>query len=653
MADTRYNVVIALHMPTGDVTKGAAEASRILDRLAADELSRSKKLSASQLREIQRGHRDQQREHSRAARQAASEYEKQLGSGFFSKLARAATRSFRDGFKIGGESFGGGGGLIGGALSVAGGSILTSVLGGVTSQITGAVKAGFDFNKLKEQSLLAFEIKLKGKKEAQDFFNQVAKFAEDTPLELDQALTSVQKLMVAFTAPEALRSMRAITDEVAKQGKVGGEAQESINGIGLQLQQILLKGKLQQEELVSLAERQINVYGFLTKKLASENADFARLGVEQQKEQLNEMVRRGEIDARAAVGAIVMGMEEEAGGTAARIARETAEGMESNIKDSLNRTAGVASESAFKEYKKFLDLTLDFLNTGAAERIAGNISATTGGLFAGLEKTLSAISSGNLGQLGLDAATSAAEGVQSGAKGLYNAGAGAAGEVERGWRDRLEQHSPSAVMQRLGFEAGASLLTGFIQGATQQGESVAEYYRRLAQDPRIRAWFEMLRQVEGGAPRTVVGGRQFPEGLREHPGSIGMGMMGPKGWSTAAGNWQITQTNWRRLAPTLGLNNFSDVDQQMIAALALFGEQGGIQSLLSGDLRGALRASQPWAGSPLSTLPGRKPLNAEQFIARYQQSLGGGDLTGGIGRFSTGPVDLEVSRLQGDCGVRP
>lgn len=437
-------LVFEFRSPVDKLRGDLAQARGLMRTFGAeterDEAGLYRRLSTSRVRELRRSHGEQLREHSRAARQAAAEYERQLGGSLFSRLGRAASDAFKRTFNISGA--GGSGGLLGGIASVAGGNILTSVLGGITSQITGAVQAGFDFNKLKEQSLLAFEIKLKGKKEAEDFFNQVAKFAEDTPLELDQALTSVQKLMVAFTAPEALRSMRAITDEVAKQGKVGGEAQESINGVGLQLQQMLLKGKVQQEELVSLAERQIDVYSYLVKELARQDANFAKLDAESQKQRLNELVQKGMIDARAAVAAIVKGMEADAGGTAARIARETAEGMESNIKDSLNRTAGIASESAFKEYKKFLGLTLDFLNTGAAERIAGNISAGTGALFSGFEKTLSAISSGNLGQLGLDAVNSAAEGARSGAKGLYDAGAGAAGQLEQGWRDRADQHSP-------------------------------------------------------------------------------------------------------------------------------------------------------------------------------------------------------------------
>lgn len=488
----------------GDSSKMPADFARakgLISQFTAqterDDVASARRISSERVRVLRRSHAEQLREHDRAARGAASVYERHLGSGFFSRLARSATDAFKRNFSVSGllGGGGGGGGLLSSVAGVAGGNILTSVLGGITSQITGAVQAGFDFNKLKEQSLLAFEIKLKGKKEAEDFFNQVAQFAEDTPLELDQALTSVQKLMVAFTAPEALRSMRAITDEVAKQGKVGGEAQEAINGVGLQLQQMLLKGKVQQEELVSLAERQVDVYKYLVDELARQDKNFAKLDAEQQKQRLADLVQKGMIDARAAVATIVKGMEADAGGTAARIARETAEGMESNIKDSLNRTAGIASESAFKEYKKFLGLTLDFLNTGAAERIAGSISATTGGIFAGLEKTLSAIQSGNLGQLGLDAVNSAAAGVKSGAQGLYDAGAGAAGRLEQGWRDRMVQHSPSQVMLNLGFEAGQSLLTGFLKGA-QSSETMDRIERAIQEAAeRFKIDPELIRAV--------------------------------------------------------------------------------------------------------------------------------------------------------------
>lgn len=636
MSRYEYAVVIRTELDTGGSRKGARELNSLLDQLDRESLTRTRRLSTERLRALQRSNREQAREHDRAARDAAAAYEKHLGHGLFSRLGRAATDAFKRNFSLsgmlggGGDGGGGGGGILGGAASVLGGNILTSVLGGITSQITGAVKTGFDYNKTKEQTLLGFEIKLKGRKEAEDFFRQIESFAARAPQELGQVLESTQRLMSAFKPDQALQALSAITDAVAFQGKVGGEAQESINGIGTALSQVLYKNKLSAEEMMQLAERQINGYKYLAAEIAKTDQAFAALTDEEQQGRVQEMAQKGLLNAKTAVAVIIRGMQAEFGGTAERIAKETAAGMESNISDSLNRTAGIASQSAFERYKQFLGKVNNLLQTGAAERIAGGVSATTGAIFDGMEKTLNAVMTGNLGQLGLDAVNSAAGGVRQGAKAVYDAGAEAGGQLEKGWRDRLDQHSPSAVMQRLGFEAGASLLTGFVQGATRQGESVAEYFKRLAQDPRIRAWFEVLRQVEGGGPRTVVGGRQFPEGLREHPGSIGMGVMGPKGWSTAAGNWQITQTNWRRLAPSLGLNNFSDVNQQMIAALALFGEKGGIPALLSGDLTGALRASQPWAGSPLSTLPGRKPLNAEQFIARYQQQLGGAAAGGAV-----------------------
>jgi tape measure domain-containing protein len=462
------------------------EAKGLIDQFGRqveqDDTAHQRRLSAEQLRALRRSHADQAHEHTRAARAAADEYEKHLGQGFFSKLARAATKSWRDGFKVGGETFGGGGsgGLLSGALSVAGGNLLTSILGGVTSQVTGGVKAGFDYNKLKEQTLLGFEIKLKGRKEAEDFFNQVALFAEKTPLELDQALMGVQRLMATFSAPEALQTIQAVTDAVAGQGKVGGEATEQINGIGLALQQIVLKQKVSAEEMTQLAERQVNGWKYLADEIARTDKQFAALTGEERIARVMEMSQKGMLNAKTAVAVIVKGMHQEFGGTAERIANETAEGIESNISDSLHRTAGVASESAFQEYKKFLERVLAFLQTGAAEKIAGGISGTTGGLFSGFEKTLAAIQSGNIQQLGLDAVTSAKDGAVRGAQGLYDAGVNAAGQLEQGWRDKLDQHSPSQVMHNLGYGAGLSLISGFIQGA--KGDALREQIDKIIEE---------------------------------------------------------------------------------------------------------------------------------------------------------------------------
>jgi hypothetical protein len=486
---------IAREMSSGNLRNLRAMSQAAEGHFAAMERGAresTRRAQAAALREVQKGGREQVRASERTGRDMAAQYERNVGPGFFWRLASRASSAFKSAFNVGGAGRGGGGGdggggLLGGAMSVLTGNILTTVLGGITSKITGGVKAGFDYNKIKEQTLLGFEIKLKGRKEAEAFFRQIEAFAAEAPQELGQVLESTQRLMSAFKPREALFALGAITDAVAFQGKVGGEAQESINGIGTALQQVLFKNRLYAEEMIQLSERQVNGYKYLAAEMSKTDKSFAALTDEEKQGRVIEMASKGMLNARTAVAVILRGMQEEFGGAASRIARETAAGMESNISDSLNRTAGIASESAFERYKQFLDKTNTFLKGGASERIAGGISAGTGAIFDGIEGTLDALRSGNIQKLGLDAMSSAASGIQSGARGLYDAATGAAGQLEQGWRDRLDQHSPSKVLLNLGFEAGDSLVSGFESAVMRVGRVLEEIYGKLSQGKRGRA----------------------------------------------------------------------------------------------------------------------------------------------------------------------
>src|SRR3712207_8529175 len=97
MAD---DLVFEFRTPTdklkGDLAQAKALVRQFGSETEREDASLRRRLSSAQLRELQRSHREQGREHSRAARQAAAEYEKELGPGLFSRLARAATKTWRE-----------------------------------------------------------------------------------------------------------------------------------------------------------------------------------------------------------------------------------------------------------------------------------------------------------------------------------------------------------------------------------------------------------------------------------------------------------------------------------------------------------------------------------------------------------------------------
>lgn len=146
--------------------------------------------------------------------------------------------------------------------------------------------------------------------------------------------------------------------------------------------------------------------------------------------------------------------------------------------------------------------------------------------------------------------------------------------------------------------------------------------------PDVKRFLAVIRKAEGGEPNIMVGGCRART-LRQHPATTlpkrcryRIKLRGRWTFSTASGNFQLTYSNWQRIAPLLGLRSFSE-NNQALAALELIRRGGGaaesrtsrgislkrrIQTgfmiLLQGDVKEALcLATYDWASSRCSSLP--------------------------------------------------
>lgn len=178
--------------------------------------------------------------------------------------------------------------------------------------------------------------------------------------------------------------------------------------------------------------------------------------------------------------------------------------------------------------------------------------------------------------------------------------------------------------------------------AESDGAEIQRKLLKLLSMPDIRLFLYVIKRAEGGGPGLMVGGCRA-RSLKQHPA-----LTLPKtcrywvpgwGFSTASGNYQITYSNWKELAPFLGLGDFSEISQAL-AALELIRRGGGaaqastpkglavkrrIQSgfveLLRGNLKSALcLATYDWASSTCSPLPASFKLN----YAKLADSVGRG-----------------------------
>ncbi|WP_446807953.1 tape measure protein [Methylomonas sp. 2BW1-5-20] len=149
-------------------------------------------------------------------------------------------------------------------------------------------------------------------------FKFIQDFATRTPYEIE-GLTKTFVTLQGMGLNPTREVMQALTDQASK---LGG-SQETLTSIALQLGQAYSKGKLQQEDMVILAERGIPIY-----KLAADALN--KTGAE-----IMDMSAKGEM-GRDAIDAIIKKMGELSAGANAN-AMETLNGKISNLSDAWHQ----------------------------------------------------------------------------------------------------------------------------------------------------------------------------------------------------------------------------------------------------------------------------------------------------------------------------
>jgi tape measure domain-containing protein len=499
------------------------------------------------------------------------------------------------------------------------------------------VKGGVALSQQIERSTVLFTTFTGSAKGASDHVRDLQKFSMETGIELPQLLTASERLQVfGFNTKQVTGLLHAAADQAAVFGNSSGTFDRIAQALGMMAE----KGAVANRQITMLERQGVPAMKYL--------AAATGLSVKELKELENAGKLKGDVAARL----IGEGIERRYGGQAQKLAQTTGYGLQDATTNALALQAARGTRSLTEEIKMAYADAFSSLSGDGAGAFADNINKFTGGVFSFINTSIKALATGDfkglLEGIGKDAVDSLWGGFTSVGGKLLDAGKQAGNYLESGVRNALDQHSPSKVMFDLGFDAGASLNAGFmaaLKGGKDGGvdSTLKEFLERASQDPRVKAMFEALRIAEGGRPDVVVGGKRFDTNNPAHPGSYGMGMMGPKGWSTAAGDWQITQTNWKKIAPILGLKNFGDEHQQMLAALYLYNQTGGLGALLGGNMQGAFAGTQPWAASPFSDLPGGKRKDFAQLYQRLLSQVGaitqgtvpqaGGDLGGGEGLF--------------------
>lgn len=222
-----------------------------------------------------------------------------------------------------------------------------------------AIKMAFDFNSLKEQSLIAFGTLLKSGDKAQAMFTNLQKFAAATPFELPGLIDNARQLLgVGVAADKVIPTLTALGDTA---GALGIN-QDHFNNILLATTQAMGKGKLQGEELMQMVENGIPVWQLLSEATGKPIPELQKLS------------STGKLLSKDVLPQLFAQMEKDYGGAMAKQAL-TLTGVWSSLKDNTKSLLGSALEPLFTTVKKGIGALGDLAQSSAAQDFAKNFAA--------------------------------------------------------------------------------------------------------------------------------------------------------------------------------------------------------------------------------------------------------------------------------------
>jgi muramidase (phage lysozyme) len=127
--------------------------------------------------------------------------------------------------------------------------------------------------------------------------------------------------------------------------------------------------------------------------------------------------------------------------------------------------------------------------------------------------------------------------------------------------------------------------------------------------PNLERFLGFLGKAEGADYNTIVGGSSFSDFSR-HPAVVGLRTK--EGPSTAAGRYQITKTTYDDVAPRIGITDFSQKSQDLLAT-ELIRRKGALEDVISGNFNNAInKLGGTWASLPSS--PYSQPKRDWNFV---------------------------------------
>lgn len=196
-----------------------------------------------------------------------------------------------------------------------------------------------------EQVTMSFTTMLHSSKAAKNMVADLQSFAQTTPFELAGVEATTQKLLAFGFAAKNVRPMLTSIGNAASGLGIG---QPGMDSVAIALGQMKMKGRVQGDELLQLAEHGINAYSYLEKALGLSGP------------QLQKAVTAGKVSADKAIPIILDGMNKQFRGLMEKQSH-TLGGIWSNFHDAMEQGLVRLANPALPTLKRWLSEATNFL----------------------------------------------------------------------------------------------------------------------------------------------------------------------------------------------------------------------------------------------------------------------------------------------------
>lgn len=240
---------------------------------------------------------------------------------------------------------------------------------GAAAAAAGAI-IGVKFAADLEQARIGFTTMLGSAEKAQEFLSQMQTFAAKTPFEFPELLDASRRLMAfGFAAEDVLPIMTAVGDAVAA---MGGSS-EQVQRVTMALGQMRTAGRVGAQDMLQLTSAGIKAWEYLADAIGKTVPEVRK------------MAEEGQIEANAAIQAILHGMQEDFKG-AMDVQSRSFLGLISTMKDVSRDVLGRLMEPLLEQMSIGLQAVARFVETATFQQWADDTIEAFRGAFAFLTK---------------------------------------------------------------------------------------------------------------------------------------------------------------------------------------------------------------------------------------------------------------------------